>query len=318
MRTDTPPGPSPRLPALDVARGVAVAAMVGYHLAWDLSFLRLVETDIGAHPAWQWVARSIAGSFLALVGVGLVLAHGRGLRARAFLRRLAVVAGAAGLVSAATLLAFPDRWIFFGVLHCIAVSSVLALPFLRLPLPLVVATAGLVLAAPRWLTSPVLDGGMLDVLGLGLVTPLTNDYVPLFPWFALVLVGVAGGRVGLPRLAGRAGAPAGPFRRALAWAGRRSLPVYLLHQPVLLGLLWGYVQLFGQNQAAERADLGRICRAICAEKGRPAEQCGRACACVVETSAREGLVRVILRDRASPGQSARIREIADGCFGPGG
>ncbi len=57
---------------------------------------------------------------------------------RKFLRRLALVGGAAGLVSLATYLAFPENFIFFGILHAIALGSVLALPILRAPLWLVV------------------------------------------------------------------------------------------------------------------------------------------------------------------------------------
>ena len=51
------------------ARGVAVAAMIAYHGSWDLSFFRLIPTDIVGHPAWQFFARAIAASFLILVGI---------------------------------------------------------------------------------------------------------------------------------------------------------------------------------------------------------------------------------------------------------
>jgi len=80
-------GGSSRLGVIDVARGVAVAAMIVFHAAWDLSELRLMEADIRAIPAWSAFAHVIAGSFLILTGAGLVLAHGGGLRPRAFLRR---------------------------------------------------------------------------------------------------------------------------------------------------------------------------------------------------------------------------------------
>ncbi len=69
-----------RWPAIDLARGLAIAAMVVYHFTWDLSYVRLIATDIIGHPAWQLFARTIAASFLILVGVGLVLGHGDGVR----------------------------------------------------------------------------------------------------------------------------------------------------------------------------------------------------------------------------------------------
>ncbi len=39
-----------------MARGVALLAMFLYHFAWDLSFFRLITTDVVAHPGWKWFA----------------------------------------------------------------------------------------------------------------------------------------------------------------------------------------------------------------------------------------------------------------------
>ncbi|HEX2726006.1 MAG TPA: heparan-alpha-glucosaminide N-acetyltransferase domain-containing protein, partial [Beijerinckiaceae bacterium] len=147
--SDADPGAAtPRWAAIDSARGVAVAAMIAYHFAWDLSFFRLIATDVVGHPAWQLFARAIAATFLMLVGAGLVLAHGKGLRRRSFLRRLAVVAAAALMITLATSLAMPESYIFFGILHCIALTSVLALPFLRAPVAVALAAAAFAFAAP--------------------------------------------------------------------------------------------------------------------------------------------------------------------------
>ncbi|MCA3674660.1 MAG: DUF1624 domain-containing protein, partial [Methylobacterium sp.] len=114
-----------RLPIIDAARGVAIVAMVIYHFGWNLSFLELIPVDLRDFPLWIWFGHAIAASFLALVGVGLVLAHGQGFGRERFLRRLAFVVGAAALVTAGTYLVFPDRFIFFGILHHIALASLL-------------------------------------------------------------------------------------------------------------------------------------------------------------------------------------------------
>src|SRR3954454_15453176 len=187
-----------RIEAVDAARGAALLAMAIYHFSWDLSFLQLIATDVGTDPAWKWFARAIAGSFLFLVGISLVLGHGAGVRWRAFLKRLAMIAGAAAAITIATYFAFPDTYIFFGILHCIAASSVVALPFLRAPWPAVLIAAVLVLAAPRLIGSDAFNAPLLAWLGLGTRVPLTNDYVPIFPWFGMVLAGVAAGRVLIP------------------------------------------------------------------------------------------------------------------------
>src|SRR5690606_30434682 len=84
----------PRLPVIDIARGVAIVAMVIYHLSWDLSLYGFIPVDVGYDPGWVFFARSILFSFMFLVGVGLVLGHGDGMRWKRFWRRwLFLVAG---------------------------------------------------------------------------------------------------------------------------------------------------------------------------------------------------------------------------------
>jgi uncharacterized membrane protein len=306
-----------RWPAIDLARGVAIAAMVVYHLAWDLSFVRLIATDVISHPAWQMFARTIAAAFLMLVGIGLVLGHGEGVRWRSFGQRLALLAGAALAVSILTRIAFPDGYIFFGILHSIAVSSVLALPFLRAPLPLIAAAAAFCFVAPLLFTAPALDAPFLDWLGLGSRTPLTNDYVPVFPWFGVVLIGVAAGRLlrsWRPGPPTASPSPGGLLSRVLIWSGRRSLLIYLLHQPLLLGGLLLLVQATGPNPAAEEAIYKRDCEQSCRESGATGPRCAAGCGCAVERLKGSGLWRPALDGKATPADQERLSSFVRQCF----
>jgi uncharacterized membrane protein len=275
-----------------------------------------MEADIRAIPAWSVFAHGIAGSFLILTGAGLVLAHGSGLRPRAFLRRLGVIGAAALAVTIGSYVVFPDFYIFFGVLHCIALSSVLALPFLRAPVPVVVAVAAICIAAPYWVSAPVLDWDMLTFLGLGTRVPNTNDFVPVFPWFGLVLVGVAAMRLGrglLARLPERTGAYPAPLR-ALAWAGRHSLLIYLLHQPIIFGAMSAWAEVIGRNPQAEAAPFMKRCEASCREGATEAAACRAACTCAIDAFERAGLWQAILRDRLSVEERSRIPSLAQACF----
>ena len=90
---------------------------------------------------------------------------------------------------------FRDTYIFFGILHHIAVASVLGLAFLRVPVALVLGAALFCFAAPPLLAGPAFDNPALIWLGLQSAFPRTNDFVPLFPWFGVVLAGIAAARL---------------------------------------------------------------------------------------------------------------------------
>lgn len=229
-----------RAPALDFARGIAVVAMVIYHLYWDFGHFGLISADVSFDPGWRLFAKSIAASFLVIVGVGLELATREGVRWRSFLKRLAKVSGAALLVTLGSWYAFPDSYIFFGILHCIALSSVIALAFLRFPAWALMLAGAAVYVLPLYFRTHALDAPVFDFLGLGMIIPASNDYEPIFPWFAWVLWGLALGKLRLPFLEPRpvAGPPSIVER-----LGQWSLPIYLIHQPVLFGALLGARQM---------------------------------------------------------------------------
>ncbi len=307
---------SQRWDAIDVARGLAITAMVVYHFSWDLSFLKLIETNILQVPAWRWFARGIAGSFLFLAGIGLVLAHAQGFRRLAFLKRLMKVGGAALAVTLVTFFAFPESYIFFGILHCIAVSSVLALPFVRMHPALSLATAIFFLIGPALFTSPTFDAPYLDWLGLGATDPMTNDYVPLFPWFGMVLLGVFTGRLLLARASTMRLAhwqAHDPLSRLLVWSGRKSLPIYLAHQVVLLGILYGVLQITGPNPRAEAQPFMNECVSTCLMNAQP-ETCIALCSCTVDTLRQSDLWQKVLRGTTTADEQVQISRAAQQCL----
>jgi uncharacterized membrane protein len=241
------PPASARIVALDLARTVALLGMGVFHFTWDLEFFGYVTPGTTLQGGWAVFARLVASSFLFLVGVSLVLAHGNGIRWPGFLRRLAMIAGAAALITAATAYAVPHAFIFFGMLHAIAVASILGLLFLRVPVWLTLAAAIAVWVLPAVASSPAFDTRWLAWTGLAATPPASFDFVPVTPWFAATLTGIAVARLAAARglwTRLRTTTP-GPFLRAAAWPGRHSLAVYLLHQPVLLGLLWLFARTTG-------------------------------------------------------------------------
>lgn len=236
---DVPRRGAERIGALDVLRGLAIVAVVGYHLAFDLHTFDLAG-DLTGSPAGTLVGRGIAAVFLLLVGVSMALAHPRGLRPAAFWRREATLLAAGGVVTAVSVIAAPAHVITFGILQDIAVTSVLLVPFLRSSR---LAAAGAALAAvvlPHLV--PVASGSRwLTWTGLTTATDGSLDYQPVLPLLSVSLVGLIVGRT-FVQTRRPAPAPAawktGPAARSLRWLGRRTLTVYLLHQPVLYAVLW--------------------------------------------------------------------------------
>jgi uncharacterized membrane protein len=229
-----------RLHLIDAARGLAIVAMVAYHVAWDLYYLGFIATDVIDLPAWVAFQRSIVTAFLLLVGVGLVLAHGDGIRWPRFWRRFAVLLGAAILTSAGTYIALPEYFVYFGILHAIALFSLLGLAFVAAPLWLVVLGALLVLVPPGFVTNPAMIEKPLSWIGFWPTPPMTTDIVPVFPWFGVVLLGIVAVRLLRasslwPSLA--AMTLDGPAGRTLRFMGRWSLAIYLAHQPLIYGAL---------------------------------------------------------------------------------
>ncbi|OWJ64536.1 heparan-alpha-glucosaminide N-acetyltransferase [Inquilinus limosus] len=307
-----------RLPIVDLLRGLALLAMALYHLSWDLKFFRFVDWDLAGGTGWIAARYLIAGSFLALVGLGLELWHVQGHDLRRWAIRLGKVMAGAIVVTVATWFVIPDEFIFFGILHSIAAASILGLLVLRLPAAANVILGLAVIALPIVWRSGLFDHAWLLWTGLGTVPPRSNDYEPLFPWFGPVLLGLAMGRWWL-----RAGAPGGKADgglpgRPLRWIGRHSLAFYLLHQPVLIGLLLLVGMTLGRDPQAmlspgpDPAVQLIECQVQCEQRGGGMEQCHAYCGCMVDGVQAQSLWPA-LRPDAAPELKDRLRELAAIC-----
>ncbi|GAB1386819.1 hypothetical protein MASR1M59_19670 [Melaminivora sp.] len=226
---------------LDALRGLAMVWMTLYHLAFDLNHFGLWRQDFFHDPFWTLQRSAIVSLFLLCAGMGQALAGQQGQPWQRFWRRWTQVVACALLVSAGSYAMFPQSFIYFGVLHGMAVMLLLARlswgwrsHWLGLAGALAWLLPTLVQALlPAGPLAEALNGRAHNWLGLVTRLPITEDYVPVLPWMGVVLCGLALGRWLQPQLAG----PLPRLLAPLARLGRYSLSYYLLHQPVLLGLL---------------------------------------------------------------------------------
>lgn len=229
-----------RFEILDLTRGLGVAAMVVYHFFVDLRTLGFVTFDLSKDLRWQAFRMSIVTVFLCAAGASLYLAHERGIAWKKFLKRTGVLLAAAILVTLATEVAVPGRTPWMGMLQAIALMSVLALPFRRLG-ALNLALGALAIVVGATVSSTFFNQPPFQAIGLMTYYPATEDYVPILPWFGVLLIGLYWGQV----LSSSEAAPEktgerlpSSSRRFLSWSGRHSLLIYLLHQPLLFGTLF--------------------------------------------------------------------------------
>lgn len=227
-----------RLDRLDALRAVAMLWMAAYHFCFDLQHFGLLQPpqNFYADPFWTVQRTCIVALFLLCAGAGQALAVQAGQPWPRFWRRWAQVAGCALLVSIGSMMMFPRSWIFFGVLHGLAVMLVvvrLAVPAGRWLWPL----GALALALPAAASWSAFDAAPLSVLGLGTRKPVTEDWVPILPWLGVLFWGAAAARWLADRHPGVLRGPVPRAMRPLAILGRWSLSFYMLHQPVLIGAI---------------------------------------------------------------------------------
>ena len=225
---------------IDALRGIGVVMMITFHTVFALDFFGAVAVEV-AQGLWRFFALATATIFIAVAGVSLSISSARAAQhldrrgvAEKNLRRGAGIFLLGMGITLVTWLLLPDEYILFGVLHCIGLSIALS------PLFLGLGRRNLLLGAVIILLGPIvaqIEGPLaLAWLGIHPADFASLDYVPLVPWLGVFLAGMGTGALLYP--GGRRGFPARDGERApigpLTFLGRHSLPIYLVHVPVIL------------------------------------------------------------------------------------
>ena len=234
---------SGRIYFLDELRGLALIGMIVYHTAYDLRYLFGLRFDFYAR-GWNILQAAVCSTFIIIAGISSRLCKNA-------LKHGAIVLGAGILMSLGTYFFMPEEMIWFGVLHFLGVSIILYYAFPRsinkaaafsmaiVSLLIFFATAGLSrgtilfgkISVPSWFYVT----NVLAPLGLPAPDFSSADYFPLIPWFFLFLFGSFIGKYFKER-----NIPDFMMKKHssfLSAIGSNTLIIYIVHQPVIYGLL---------------------------------------------------------------------------------
>lgn len=230
---------------LDAARGVAILMMVAFHLVYDLVMFGFISGQ-PFEGRWRPASSVIVVQFVTYAGVALALVHQRGrrtrsareMRARHVSRGLKLI-GWGLVITAVTWVYFGQPVVVFGILQLMGTATIVAGLFLDWGYWALVP--GLIaLLVGVYLTTIVPTNPALAWLGVGNPPAAQVDFFPFLPWLGVMILGTVAGRYLYPGGEPRFRLPdwsRRPLLRPLIWLGAHSLPVYLGHQPILIGLL---------------------------------------------------------------------------------
>lgn len=236
---------------LDILRGFAIAGMIFLHLLWDLDYFGIVPLN---EDVYQF-NKIVQPIFFILVGMCLTISINKKqisserTMIKHLLFRGSWIFSLGMVITIITLIFMPDKPILFGVLHCIGLSIILSIPFLRFrSYNILFATAIILtgfLVGLYHVENPTVLYLAAGIHQAG-IWEHTVDYFPLIPWFGVILLGIALGnwlykdgkrQFLLPNISQYK--PVFLF----SWLGRHSLLIYLLHQPIIAGVLGIFVVL---------------------------------------------------------------------------
>ena len=221
-----------RIWELDALRGLNVLGMIGFHFIYDITYLfPLLRWN---PPVWyDLLARLCAVSFVLISGICATLG-------KHSIRRGLTVLGCGMIISAVTValaltgLCDESIIIYFGILHCLGCCMLLWPLFRKCSGWFLILTGCVLRSVGQYLDTLTVNTFWLVPLGVLPRGFASSDYFPLVLQFGIFLAGAGVGKylyanktTLLPKV--KQSLPI----RFLSFCGRKSLLIYVLHQPVL-------------------------------------------------------------------------------------
>jgi len=235
---------------IDSLRGLAIILMIMYHFLFDLNYFNIYQINLSTDFYW-WFTRFVASIFIILVGVSLTLSYSRSRLMNAnkqkslfpkYLKRGFKIFIYGLIITLITWVFIREEFIIFGILHFIGLAIILEYPFIKyryinLILGIIFIFVGIMISYFRL-------NFYLAWIGVFPLTLNTVDYFPLLPWLGVVSIGLFLGNIFYRNYKRRFYLPDLSQNKVIqffSFLGRNSLIIYLIHQPLLIAILY----LFG-------------------------------------------------------------------------
>ena len=236
---------------LDILRGFAILFMIILHLFWDLDYFGILPLNKNFYS----LNIIVPVMFFLLVGICQAVNNNKyqnqpkKMYIRTVQRGLWIL-NLGMLFTLLTAVFLPDRPILFGVLHCIGCCIILSVPFLKFKSTNAVFATLIIIAGIAIGTFFMVENANFFQLAAGFhqsdIAAHTIDYFPILPWFGVCLIGITLGnilykdnkrRFSLPDLS--------KYKptKIFSWLGQHSLAIYLVHQPIIAGVLFLVVMI---------------------------------------------------------------------------
>ena len=232
---------------IDFLRGIAIVLMIIFHFVYDLNYFGIYNSNLRSGFLF-YLGCSASIIFILLVGISLSLSFSRLRNIKTiqkkshikYLKRGMKIFSWGLIITLITWIFLKEGFIFFGILHFIGISIIIAYPFLKYSyLNLLVGIIVIIIGV--YLRNFTFDFNWLVWLGFIQKGSYTFDYYPVLPWFGLVLIGLFIGNTIYQNYERKFNLPdLSSFHsiRAFCFLGRYSLFIYLIHQPILIIILY--------------------------------------------------------------------------------
>lgn len=217
---------------LDIYRALAVLFMVIFHFTYDLNYFGFIELKTTQSPFWIHFRTLIVTMFMSAVGMSFYIVYHESFHLKKYIKRLQLLGLTSLIISIVTYFIFPKSWIYFGVIHMIFLSSIIGPFFAKKPnISGVLGVGIIVLYLLGYRLTP-----LFELLQAPLYLPKyhTEDLAPMIPWFGVILLGIFAMHYKLIEVIK---IKESLFTKRVAFIGKHTLFIYLIHQVILFAIL---------------------------------------------------------------------------------